>query len=703
MYEQLFRTNPEFKKQFTANRARMNSLSNAVLRTGRVQDLADTIPVVIHVLASEALQTQITDAVLQSQIEVLNRDFQGANGDSTRIPAHFKPLFGKSRIVFMLARQDELGEPTTGIVRKVSTATYSIFNADNAKLESTGGSESWDPTRFLNLWVVSFGSSGVLGISVFPGDPRPVRLHGFVCDYRAFGKDAPYLYSHFRSGRTTTHELGHFFDLRHIWGDDGGGCSGDDFEGLTALDDTPNQSNATYGNPDPAGAGVVVTDDCSPAPPGIMYQNYMDYSDDSVLVMFTKGQQKRMELLLSTSEDRAPLLESDTYKDPVLYSYDARVRRIVSPSANGLLCTSSFAPVVTIRNSGTTTLTSVQIVARVNNGTPVVYNWSGSLPSFTETNVTLNNLTGVKGVNTLTVYTQAPNGQADQNPGNNTASVPFTITSVEPLKGTVVEEFNGPTFPPVGWGIYNPDGDLTWEHNDTIGYKAPGSAWINNYENATFDRIDDLIMPAYSYSDVDSIFLHFNVAAALFSDVGSGVPLDTFTVLLSKDCGNTFTTVYKKSSEELETLGINTEEAFYPGSKFEWRRDSVNLGEYLGSTEPQVNVYFRFTGNYENNIFIDDVTLSTKVVPRRLKEQGYLVLPTVNTGNFAVWHYQQPTTLRAVTVYNSAGQVIWKRDFNHNAGKYIAVDLSRQAAGVYFVNLGYDDKGRNVTQRIIKR
>jgi len=193
------------------------------------------------------------------------------------------------------------------------------------------------------------------------------------------------------------------------------------------------------------------------------------------------------------------------------------------------------------------------------------------------------------------------------------------------------------------------------------------------------------------------------VAAAIFSDPTSGVPLDTLTVLLTKDCGNSFIPIYKKSSAELETLGNSYEAAFYPGARSQWRKDSVNLGNFLATTEEQFTLYFRFTGNYENNLFIDDVNLVTKVVPRRLKEEGLLILPTVTTGQFAVWHYLQPTTLRTMTIHNAAGQLVWKRDFNHNAEKYITVDLSRQAAGVYFVNLGYDDKSRNVTQRIIKR
>ena len=679
-------------------------MSNAVLRTARMQELTDTIAVVLHVLVPEALQAQITDAVLQSQIDILNQDYQGTNSDSTRIPAAFKPLFGKSKLFFTLAKQNDLGEPSNGIERKSTTNTYTPSTADNAKQTSSGGMEAWDPARYLNLWIVKFDDAqSVLGVSVLPGDPRPLKMHGFVCDYRAFGTGASYLYPDFNKGRTTTHELGHFFGLLHIWGDDNGSCSGSDFVGTTTLDDTPNQSKANFGNPDPTGNGVVLTDNCTTTTPGIMYQNFMDYCDDEALVMFTKGQQTRMELALSTSPDRSPMLISDAYKAPVLYNLDARIRKVVSPGFNSLVCTTQFAPVVTIRNSGTSTLTSVQIVAQVNNGTAVVYNWTGSLAPYTETNVTLNNLTANKGLNTLTVSTQAPNGGSDQNAANNTATVQFTVASVQPLNGSTTEEFTGPQFPPAGWSINNPDADITWDRHAVVGYTKPGSAWMNNFDNATFGQVDDLIMPTYSYNNVDSVILRFKVAAAIYSDPNSGVPLDTLSILVSNDCGNTFTTIYKKWGSDLESLGKTYDDPFYPISLNQWRTDSVNLMEFLGDAQQQFTVFFRFTGNYENNLFIDDVNLYTKVVPQRLKDEGLLVLPTVNTGQFGIWHYQQPKDLRSVTIANSIGQVIWKRDFNHNAEKYIAVDLSRQAAGVYFVNLGYDDKSRNVTQRIIKR
>ncbi|MER3464017.1 MAG: hypothetical protein C4329_05970 [Chitinophagaceae bacterium] len=113
-------------------------------------------------------------------------------------------------------------------------------------------------------------------------------------------------------------------------------------------------------------------------------------------------------------------------------------------------------------------------------------------------------------------------------------------------------------------------------------------------------------------------------------------------------------------------------------------------------------VAFRFSGNFENNIFIDDVNLYTQVLPTILKQQGYFIQPSPFHNQFAVWHYVVPSTLKYVNVYNAAGQLVWRKEYNKNAEKYIVVDLTGKASGVYVVSLGYDDKFRNVSQRVVK-
>ncbi|MBD0277288.1 MAG: T9SS type A sorting domain-containing protein [Flavisolibacter sp.] len=702
-YQQLFSANPALKKQFEMAQSVLSAKqkTSSLLKAAAV--LNDTITIVVHVLGSQEMQSLMTDAIIQSQIDVLNEDYQGLNADSVRVPAAFKPVFGKSKIHFALARTNPYGEPTNGIVRKVFDGTFKLNNIDEAKQSNLGGDDAWDPSSYLNIWVVSFGTTGILGVSVFPGDVRKISLHGFVCDYRCFGRGAPFHFKEFNKGRTTTHELGHFFNLVHIWGDDGGSCSSSDFPDTPALDDTPNQSKETYGNPDPEGIGRVLTDQCSPQPPGIMYQNFMDYTSDSAMALFTKGQQARMENTMINAPDRLRLLNSLKYLPAPVYTRDARIRDLLRPIQNSTQCI-SFAPVIILRNSGALPLTSVQIVSVLNN-TSGTYTWNGNLTPYTDTTISLPLLITQPGQNILKIYTSNPNEQPDENPSNDTVSVSFQVLPPVTLQNRFVEGFDNPVFPPSGWQVFNPNNDsITWAYHATVGYQRPGSAWYNDWNNHTFKTHDDLVTPTFTYGNVDSVFLHFRLAAAIHNDpVNSST--DTLAILLSRDCGNTYTTVYQKWGAELQTIsGINylrTTE-FFPSSLSQWRRDSINLGSFLNESESGFNITFRVSSNYENNLFLDDVTLYTKTLPPLLKQQGYLILPTAFRDQFAVWHYQQPTSLRSITVYSSLGQLVWRQEYNGRAEKYISVNLNNQPSGVYFVRLMYSDKNRSFTQRVVK-
>ncbi len=700
-YKNLFSRHPEIKKQFEDNQNRLKH--NFTLQTNRIAAIADTITLVVHVVAGDAIQQQVTDAIIQSQIDVLNEDYEGLNADSVRIPAAFKPLFGKSQIVFKLAGTNPFGEPTKGIVRVTTSNTYNQSDFDNVKFSSMGGSDAWNPAQYLNIWVVSFGETKVLGISVMPGDPRPLSYHGFVCDYRAFGKNAPYLFAQYNKGRTTTHELGHFFNLYHIWGDDGGACTGTDFPEDAANDDTPNQADATFGNPDPNGTGVVKTDNCSPVPPGIMYQNFMDYTDDVAMTLFTKGQQIKLQHTLTNAPDRSALFSSTAYNTAPAFVTDARIRSILSPVSPQ--CGATFIPTVILRNSGSAPLTTVNIVSVLQNSTPVVYKWSGSLSPYTETNVNLSSLSGKQGINTLSIYTSQPNGVADDNPSNDTTTVSFEVISITPLPTRFHEDFSASLFPPANWKVINPDNDRTWERNSVVGKNETGCVWLHDWNNTAFHRYDDLITPPLSYRNADSVFLYFNLAAATYSPPGlTDNDVDTLSIMITKDCGNSFTTVYKKWGSSLQTINTPNypvSDEFFPFDD-QWRKDSVNLGTILGEAEDQFQVYFRMSGNFLNNIFLDDINIITETVPEALKTKGYLILPTAFRSEFAIRHYRQPTSLQYVNIYSSTGQLVWRQVYKGNAQTFISVNLTGKPAGVYFVKLGYTDHRGTVTDRIVK-
>lgn len=258
-----------------------------------------TIPVVVHVLYNTSAQN-ISQAQIQSQIDVLNSDYQLLNADAANVPSAFSGLKADAQVQFCLAQRDPGGAATTGVIRK--STTKSSFSADNddAKSNSTGGSAPWPAGQYLNIWIVpsitSGGQGGILGYAQFPGGPA--GTDGVVIAHNYFGTTGT-AQAPFNKGRTGTHEVGHWLNLRHIWGDDGAGCSGSDLVG-----DTPNQGGENYSCPS------FPQISCSNGPNGDLFMNYMDYTDDACMYMFTTGQKTRMHSVLTSGGARASLQTS---------------------------------------------------------------------------------------------------------------------------------------------------------------------------------------------------------------------------------------------------------------------------------------------------------------------------------------------------------------------------------------------------------
>ncbi|RYE18295.1 MAG: T9SS type A sorting domain-containing protein [Sphingobacteriaceae bacterium] len=229
------------------------------------------------------------------------------------------------------------------------------------------------------------------------------------------------------------------------------------------------------------------------------------------------------------------------------------------------------------------------------------------------------------------------------------------------------------------------------------------SAYINNYNYSNNGSRDELFTPQITYTGVDSVFLNFDVAATTYSYPGStAIPLDTLELLVTTDCGASFTSIYKKWGNELQTVSDpNSPQTteFVPTNRNQWRNEQLNLSAY--TSRSPIQVVFRNTTNFENNIFIDNVNLSTKTLPAKLKEQGYLIYPVPFASTFYIQHYLQPTELRGIAVYNSIGQRVWTKEYNSTgATSLIQVDLSRYANDVYTVVLRYTN--RTISQKIIK-
>lgn len=270
-------------------------------RTGIV-----VIPVVVHVLWNQA-QENISDAQIMSQINVLNADFRRQNADVASVPPAFQSFTADSRIQFQLAVRDPNCATTSGIIRTQTTvngffAGNSYSAADNpVKFASSGGADAWPRDKYLNIWICRFQSASLLGYATFPG--APANVDGVVIRYDAFGTTGT-LMPTFNLGRTTTHEVGHWLNLFHIWGNnDPPDCADSD-----EVADTPNQEDFYVGCP------TSPQISCSNGPNGAMFMNYMDYTNDACMYMFTAGQAERMNAALVGA--RSAILGSDALVPP---------------------------------------------------------------------------------------------------------------------------------------------------------------------------------------------------------------------------------------------------------------------------------------------------------------------------------------------------------------------------------------------------
>jgi Secretion system C-terminal sorting domain/Pregnancy-associated plasma protein-A len=259
--------------------------------TQRVNGIPEiiTIPVVFHILY-HTKEENIDKSILDRLISALNRDFNKKNSDSSNIPSVFKPYATSMGFEFKLAKMDPQGRGTTGIVKKYTPILYWMSD-DKMKFSASYGDDAWDSKSYLNIWICNM--KDVLGYSTFPGmDPLKDGVVLSIEDILRARGTTPKI----NDLRTVVHEVGHWVNLYHIWGE---GYCGDD-----KVDDTPKQGSYTPGCP----SGSRVT--CSNGPTGDMYMNFMDFTDDVCMNMFTIGQRKRARILFEAGGSRNSILYS---------------------------------------------------------------------------------------------------------------------------------------------------------------------------------------------------------------------------------------------------------------------------------------------------------------------------------------------------------------------------------------------------------
>lgn len=257
---------------------RMNQIeafTEKAMLTGRLVNGKVEIPVVVNVLYKTAAEN-ISDAQIQSQIDVLNQDFNATNSDFNTVPALFSGVAANVGITFVLET-----------INRKSTTKTSWGTRDAMKKTKQGGLDPTSPTTKLNMWACTIGG-GILGYAQFPGGST--ATDGVVIDSKYFGLSGSGAYP-YNLGRTATHEVGHWMNLRHIWGDTT--CGSD------SVTDTPTHNTANYGVP------VYPHYSTCTGTPVEMTMNYMDYTDDRGMYMFSNGQKSRMDAIFVSGGARA--------------------------------------------------------------------------------------------------------------------------------------------------------------------------------------------------------------------------------------------------------------------------------------------------------------------------------------------------------------------------------------------------------------
>ena len=643
-YEYLFSQDKTAKARYDhlIKQANEQALNGASLKT---MVSTYTIPVVFHILHLGGAEN-ISDAQINDAMIILNRDFAKKNADTTSIISLYKPIAANCQMEFKLATLDENGLCTNGITRHYTTKTDWAPSFSNYIY-------TWDPSKYLNIYVVRTMQSGAAGYTYLPGTASApadaiVVLHNYV---GSMGTSNGF------ASRTLTHETGHWFNLQHVWGSTNSPnvACGDD-----GVSDTPvtKGHNSCNLNSAVCSSGIVENT-----------QNYMEYAYCSR--MFTQGQKNRMHNCIIGGIAGRNNLSSNA---------NLIATGVLFPNNNCAPKAEFFSnPVTCLANNFSFTDFSYNAS---------VTNWLWSSPSAANTSTLQNGVLTFTNSGLTSVKLKVSNAF-----GEDSITKQNLIVMAGPNSGSlnVSQGFETGVFPDNNWIASIPQFGSGFVPNTITAASGTNCVWVNNYYDNPNGAVS-FYSPAFNFQNlIGAAQLSFKFAYA--QQVATND--DELRVSISGNCGQSWTQIFTKSGSQLNTTGTLVPTAYLNPQANEWVTETINLASYTGYQ----NVYFKFefipfASAPGNNVFVDDINISGTVGLKENKNKlsNVLVYPNPTEGILNVELRMLNGEREQIQILNSLGQVLLEEPLTIQHSTF---NIQHLPCGIYFVKFN-SDKGSRV-------
>jgi hypothetical protein len=660
------KVHPEYAKVFEQSQQKIIE-SNIQTKTTNSQSLAPTytVPVVFHILHLGGSEN-ISDAQVNDQITILNRDYQRQNADTASVIPTYTNNIANVRFAFQLARIDPNGNCTNGIIRHYTSDAN--WDANNLSLFTY----SWPTTMYLNIYVIKTMNIQATAYAFLPGTPIPVGADVIVSLHTQIGSIGTG--NPGTTSRVITHEVGHWFNLQHIWGTS-------NQPGVTCGDDLVTDTPITKGfsvctNPNNA---IVCT-------PGIIenMQNYMDYSPCKL--MFTNGQATRMLATINSTVNGRNNISST----PNLL-------------ATGITTTApACLPMVGITAPANNTVcvgNSLSLSSFTYNANNTSYSWTANngatlnSPSSANASVTFNTLGNSTVVCTVT-----------NSNGIGTASIVVTALNGLAQANTIAESFEAALLP-TNWAVLNATTlNAKWDMTNVAAASGVKSMYVNT-ENTPNGSVEILETPSMDFLNNPNALFTYKYAYARQSATHG----DIYKLQASKDCGGSWIDVYVPSMSSFANGSGGISNVLFTPTATQWKFHNAtpNLNLYNLLSEPNVRLRFYFqedaAAGFGNRIYLDDINFS---IPTGINEWSkavhFSVSPNPSSGSLKVnFQLSESTQVKWEIVSLTGSVVLLKNEQNFPSGEnsIIINETNYLSKGIYFLNTYFN--GVRLVRKIV--